>query len=317
MNDERRKPARLLVVGSANMDLVVTAERTPKKGESLIGRDFRTVHGGKGANQAVACARLGAETWMVGRVGDDAFGEALLDGLRREGVHTEHMKSDPDAATGVAMIVVDATGDNSIIVAPGANMRCEPEDLDALADRLSGFDALLVQLEIPEPVVRAAVTRAKAAGVVTVLDAGPARPLRDDLLYDVDVLSPNETEAATILGHEVAGLDGAQRAARELLARGVGSVVIKLGERGALAASSERVDMVPAQRVEVVDTTGAGDAFTAALAVGLAEGRDLLAAVRRGTCAGALAASVFGAQPSMPTRDDVDRFARERGVPCP
>ena len=304
---------RILVVGSANMDLVVKTPRMPIAGETIMGADFRRVRGGKGANQAVACARLGAETHMLGCVGRDAFGDELVEGLMEDGVQCEYIGRDDEVPSGIAMIMIDETGENSIVVAPGANMELTPSDVAAVSD-LEQFDAVLVQLEVPLPVVAAALQAARDSGVLTVLDAGPPRKLPPDIVRHVDVLSPNETEARTILGEAVdAELDPSE-AADKLVVRGAKNVVLKLGAEGALAAWPDHQEHVPAFKVDPVDTTGAGDAFTAALTVSLAEGRELPEATKVGAAAGALAATVFGAAPSMPMRAAVEEFLKERGV---
>ncbi len=308
-----RRP-RILVVGSNNMDLVIRCPRLPAAGETLFGRDFATIPGGKGGNQAVAAARLGAEAFMVGRVGADPFGEQLVADLERSGVNTRYVVRDNAAASGVALILVQETGQNSIVVAPGANGRCAPEDIDALGAELASFDALLVQLEIPIATVEHALARARAAGVLTVLDAGPARELPPSLYQHVDIISPNESEATALTGIEVRDEQSARRAAEELLARGARSAVMKLGEHGALVVEEGRAEHVPGFSVEVVDTTAAGDAFTAALAVALAEGLSLVEATRWANGAGALAVTVHGAKPAMPTRAAVEQFLRERGA---
>ena len=305
---------RILVVGSANMDLVVKAPRLPRTGESLLGSDFQMVRGGKGANQAVACARLGAETWMLGRVGTDAFGDNLRQGLSGNGVNTSCVRRDPEAPSGIAIIIIDADGDNSIVVAPGANMRGQAEDLRSIPD-LSSFDAVLMQLEVPLELIAATIGAARAAGVRTILDAGPPRGLPAELVQQVDVLSPNETEAAAILGGDTSGMSPGE-VAKALRDRGAQTVVLKLGERGALALGAEEGQpapaMVPGFRVEVVDTTGAGDAFTAGLAVSLSGGHSLQDSTRYGCACGALAVTVMGAQPSMPTQAGVEAFLAER-----
>jgi len=305
-------PVRVLVLGSANMDLVVQAPRMPLPGETIMGGPFRTVRGGKGANQAVACARLGADTWMLARVGADSFGDQLVAGLQSDGVRTDLIARDTDEPSGVAIIIVEESGQNSIVVAPGSNMRLTPADLDRVGD-WAAFDVLLMQLEIPIEVVQAAVERAQAAGVLTVLDAGPPRELPAGLVAAVDVISPNETEARAIMGLPADAPLSPEDAARRLLDAGARNVVLKLGADGALVATAEGVEHVPAFKVEPVDTTGAGDAFTAALAVSLAEGKTLAEAARVACAAGALACTVFGAAPSMPSREAVERFMTSHG----
>lgn len=301
--------ARILVIGSINMDLVVRAPRFPVAGETLRGEGFKLVPGGKGSNQAVAASRLGGAVKMVGRVGADDFGPVLRKTLQDAGVNADEVKTATDAATGVAFIILDASGQNSIIIAQGSNLSVRPEDIRALGPLFDQSDILLMQLEIPMETVVEATKMAKARNVRVVLDAGPPTPLSNDLIKQIDVLSPNETEASALLGREVhATAEDAEAAAKELLARGAGSVVFKLGERGCLIVTKDQVTRLPSYIVEVVDTTGAGDAFTAALAVALGEGKDLKQASQFASAAGALACTKFGAQPSMPGREEAEKF---------
>ncbi len=306
-------PAKVLVVGSANMDLIVRAPRIPSPGETVLGGEFHTARGGKGANQAVACARLGAETCFVGRVGQDAFGDQLAQGLADDGVDCRFLRRDSEAPTGVAMIVIDQAGENSIVVAPGANSRVAPLDLPR---DLSGFHVLLCQLEVPVATVAAAARAAREAGLITVLDAGPPNEKARDILGLFDVVSPNETEARLLLGLSEGDQFDPEDAARKLLEMGPCSVVLKLGAEGALAVDeSGDFHRVPAFKVQPVDTTGAGDAFTAALAVALGEGRTLGDATRMACAAGAIATTKLGAAPSMPTRAEVEQLLAQAGQP--
>ncbi|MDR7402183.1 MAG: ribokinase [Armatimonadota bacterium] len=307
---------RIAVVGSANVDLVVTAPRLPQVGETVIGGTFATFPGGKGANQAVAAARLGASVAMVGRVGADAFGRALRDGLAAEGVDVRHLREDPQASTGVALITVDQAGRNTIVVASGANMRVSADDVEAARDVLAASQVVLLQLEVPVPVVLHAARLASEAGCRVILDPAPAPadPLPESLYRLLTVINPNEVEARALTGVDPADADGARRAADTLLARGCRAAVIKLGERGSYVAADGVRELAPAVPVQAVDTTAAGDAFAAALAVALAEGRDLRGAVRFATVAAAVSVTRAGAQPSMPRREEVLALAREAGV---
>lgn len=301
----RRVTVDVCVVGSLNMDLVVKAPRLPEVGETVTGGTFAMFPGGKGANQAVAAARLGAHVAMVGRVGADAFGEQLASGLRREGIDVAHVRVDAGAATGVAFITVDGAGRNTIVVASGANMRLAPQDVEAATEVIGHARVLLVQLEVPVETVLRAVRIARAHGALVCLDPAPAAPLPNELLALVDVINPNETEARTLTGQPVASLPEVRRAAEALLARGVGAVVVKLGERGSYYLSAVGGAHVPARPVEAVDTTAAGDAFAAALGVALGEGRLLPDAVQFATQAAALKVMRMGAQ-SLPTRAEVE-----------
>jgi ribokinase len=295
------------------MDLVVRTPRIPKPGETIIGSDFHTIPGGKGANQAVAAAKLQAEVSMVGRVGTDDFGQALLSNLASAGIHSEGVKRDPDAATGIALITVEASGQNNIVLAPGANMNLTVEDIEAAGSTIASSAMVLLQLESPIPAVEAALKLAKSRGVSTLLNPAPAHPLSEELLQNVDILVPNESETSLLTGLPVESTDEIERAAERLREIGVGTVILTLGARGAYLASGEQNHLFPAYEVDPVDTTAAGDAFVAGFAVALAEGGSLSEAVRRGNASGALAATKLGAQPSMPTRVEWDRFCRERG----
>jgi ribokinase len=302
--------ARIAVVGSLNMDLVVRAPHMPIPGETVIGSDFRTIPGGKGANQAVAAARLGAEVTMIGRVGDDDFGRAQLRNLGELGIDTTHVIVDPEVATGIALITLDASGQNSIVLAPGANMRLTKEDINAARGAIVQSDVLVLQLESPLEVVAYAIDIAHAEGVKVVLNPAPARPLPNETLARLDYLIPNESETALLTGIKVADINSAEEAAERLLEEGVGTVILTLGARGAFLASAEESVHVPGYNVEVVDTTAAGDAFVGGLAVALAQGQNLAEAVRYANVAGALAVTRLGAQPSLPTRQEVEEFMK-------
>jgi len=302
---------RMLVIGSVNMDVVARVDRVPSPGQNVRGRDLRTIPGGKGANQAVAAARLGAETAFLGRVGDDGFGSRLRANLEAEGVGVDSLETVRDCASGVALILVDAAGENTIVVTPGANNRLTPDDVDAARGLVAAADAVVLQLEIPAETVARAVALAREVGTPTILDAGPPRKPVDEAAFDATVLTPNEAEAASLLAIEPGTL-GLEEMARELLACGPGAVVLKAGPRGAVVARGNRCEGVPAFRINPVDTTAAGDAFTAALAVETVKGTDLAAAARVANAAGALACLKFGAQPSMPTADDIARFLADR-----
>ena len=297
----------IVVVGSLNMDLVVRAPRLPQPGETLLGGEFRTFPGGKGANQAVAAARLGGSVRMVGRVGQDDFGSALLGTLKAAGVDTAHVTRDPEAASGVALITVDAAGQNAIVVASGANGRVAPADVDAAEAALAGAAVLVLQLECPLPAVERAVERARRHGLQVVLNPAPAQPLPPALLAGVDYLIPNQTELA-----QLTGAAEATAAARQLQAAGVRHVVVTLGEAGVLIVGPGGAFQLPAHPVPVVDTTAAGDAFVGAFAVALAQGRPLPEAAAWGNAAGALAVTRAGAQPSLPTLAEVERLLGAR-----
>jgi len=305
-------PPRITVVGSLNTDLVIRAPHLPAPGETVAGGEFATFPGGKGANQAVAAARLGAQVAMVGCVGGDDFGRRLADGLHRDGVDVTHVCADEGSASGTALITVDPGGQNTIVVAPGANWRLTPDDIARAEPLIKDSAVLLLQLEIPMDAVLTAARLASAHGVRVVLDPAPApsHPLPAELLRLVDVINPNETEARALTKVAVTDEQAAGSAAAHLLTQGVRAVVIKLGARGAFVHDGRRTAMVPGIRVDAIDTTAAGDAFAGALAVGLAEGKDLIDAVHFANAAGALSVTRRGAQPSMPSRAEVDAFAQ-------
>jgi ribokinase len=298
----------IVVVGSLNMDLVVRAPRQPTPGETILGGPFHTIPGGKGANQAVAIARLGYPVVMVGRVGADAFGQALLENMAAVGADTTWVRRDAEAASGVALIIVDDAGQNSIVVASGANMRLTEADVEAARETIAAAAALVLQLESPLPTVAHAVGLAHEHGVPVILNPAPARPLGAELLKQVDYLIPNENETTLLTDIKVSDDASAKLGAEKLLAAGVGTAVITLGERGALLAGERERLLLPAYQVTVVDTTAAGDAFVGAFAVALAEGRPLREATKMAMAAGALAVTKMGAQPAMPNRAELDAF---------
>jgi ribokinase len=293
------------VVGSLNLDLVVPVPRHPSPGETVLGGDVFRNPGGKGANQAVAAARLGQPTAMVGRVGRDPEGDALVSALEAEGVETSHVTRTPEAATGVAMITVDARGENAIVVSPGANSRVTPADVDSARDILRAASVLLLQMEIP---IGAVLAAARAASGTIVLNPAPARPLPRSLLDSVDVVVPNRSELAVLAGAGSEPADDEQAARMAAMVRGAGAVVVTLGGAGALVVGGGRTDRVPAVPVETVDTTAAGDAFCGGLADALVRGEPLVEATRWAVRAGAVACTRLGAQASLPSRDEVGRI---------
>lgn len=290
------------------MDLVVKTDRIPVLGETILGGDFLMVPGGKGANQAVAAAKLGAHVHFVARLGDDLFGRQSLANFRKEGVDTRHITLSEGVASGVALITVDADGNNVIVVAPGANSALSVDDVERAADDIGGAGAVVVQLEVPLETVQHAAQLAHEAGVPFVLDPAPACPLPAELLGRVSVLTPNETEARILTGVAVCDESSARRAAEKLLASGVKAVVVTMGAQGSLLADAEAMVFVSAPRVKAVDATAAGDAFTGSLAVGLAQGQSLGEAATFAARAAALSVTKMGAQPSMPTRREVEAF---------
>lgn len=295
----------IVVVGSLNMDLVVHAPRHPQGGETLLGSGFATYPGGKGANQAVGAARLGGRVTLIGRVGGDAFGEALTNGLQVDGVDTSFIRVDQHQPTGVALITIDAAGQNTIVVAPGANAALTPDDIINAEAAFSRSAILLVQLEIPFVTVEAALRLAAKHGLRVLLNPAPAAPLPDAVIAAAEFIIPNQSELAILTG-----LPDIDSAIALLLQRGARNVIVTLGEQGAQYSGVQGRFHVPAIPIEVVDTTAAGDAFLGALAVALVENKSVDEALRWGTAAGARAVSQPGAQSSLPRRSELESLLK-------
>jgi ribokinase len=299
--------ANILVIGSLNADLVVRAPRFPAPGETISGENLAIIPGGKGANQAVAASRQGASVAMVGRVGSDSFGPTLIQNLQKNNVDTTHVKADP-SATGTAIIVVDAGGQNSIVLSPGANGKVVLADVGSVS--FQDAKMLLLQLEIPLETVIHAASVARQNGLRVILNPAPARQLPDSLLADVDILVPNESELQLLSGQPVTDAKSAESAAKTLLEKGVKTVIVTLGANGALLVTDKKTTHILTFKVDVVDTTAAGDAFIGGLAAALLKGKSLEEAVRYGNASGALAATKFGAQPSLPTANEVENLLK-------
>jgi ribokinase len=298
--------AGLFVVGSINQDFVLKVERRPEPGETVTDAELSLFPGGKGANQAVAAARLGADVAMLGRVGEDAFGTELVKNLRDNGVDTSRVETVPDAPTGSAFITVTPDGENAIVVSPGANRRFGPEEVEAAAGDLKKSRVLVAQLEVEVEAVETAARLVEEAGGRFLLNLSPPREIPETLLHRCDPLVVNEHEAAFLIGEEA---KDPEETARKLLDLGPSSVVVTLGDAGAFFAAADSAEQFPAPEVEAVDTTGAGDAFVGALAVRLAEGTTLEEAIPYAVLAGAVAVTREGAQGSLPTPDDVEKFS--------
>ncbi|HKZ68667.1 MAG TPA: ribokinase [Anaerolineales bacterium] len=298
---------RIVVVGSSNTDLIVRADRLPAPGETVLGGDLITAPGGKGANQAVAAARLGAEVTFVARVGKDMFGEAALENFRREGIDTRFVIQDATAPSGVALIVVGQNGQNIIAVAPGANRRLTPNDVHAAESAFAGARVVLLQLETPMETVVAAARAGRSAGATVILNPAPAQTLPNELYSLISIVTPNESEATLLTGEATP-----EAAARILLQRGVKSVIVTLGEAGVLvAASPDDIRRAPGFDVNVVDTTAAGDAFNGGLAAALARGESSESALSYSQAVAAISVTRMGAQPSLPTEAEVRLFVRD------
>lgn len=299
--------ADIIVIGSLNADLVVKSPRFPQSGETISGEDLQIIPGGKGANQAVAAARQGVGVAMVGRVGSDSFGPFLLENLKSNQVNTSHVLVD-ESATGTAIIVVDANGQNSIVLSPGANGKVTPADVDSAS--FLNAKLLLLQLEIPTPTVLRAAQKAREHGLTVILNPAPAKSLPAELLAKVDILIPNESELSLLTHLPVNDASSAEVAAKDLLKLGIKTVIVTLGSKGALLVTSTQVTHIDAYKVNVVDTTAAGDAFIGGFASAMLSGTSLEESVRYGCACGALATTKFGAQPSLPTKEEAARFIK-------
>jgi ribokinase len=298
--------SRIVVVGSSNTDMVIKAAHLPGPGETVLGGQFLMNPGGKGANQAVAAARLGGDVVFVAKVGDDIFGQEAVQGFKNVGINTDYIVVDAENPSGVATIIVDEQGENCIAVASGANSTLSPADVDSAVQQIEAASVLLMQLETPVQTVEYAASLGKKAGKTVILNPAPAQPLSDGLLAQLDVITPNETEAEILTGIKVETEDDAQKAARALRDKGVGAVIITLGSRGAFVLSESFLGLVPAPKVEPVDTTAAGDTFTGALAVGLADGQTIEDAVVFANKAAAISVTRLGAQASAPKLEELE-----------
>lgn len=302
----------IVVIGSSNTDMVVRTSHLPAAGETVLGGEFMMNAGGKGANQAVAAARYGERVVFVARVGDDMFGRQTLESMRRDGIDTSCVTIDRDNMSGVALISVNAEGENSIVVASGANMALGREDIDRAAEEIRRADVVLMQLEVPMDTVEYAAEVAAAAGVPVILNPAPAPagPLSAELLARLDVITPNRSEATRISGVEVTDMASARRAAEAIHTMGTRRVIITLGGDGSLIYDGGEFEHIEPTRVDAVDTTAAGDTFNGVLAVGVAEGRSLSDAAHEASIAAAISVTRMGAQPAAPTRVEVEDFIK-------
>ena len=297
---------KIVVIGSCNTDMVISMDHLPLPGETLIGGEFFMNSGGKGANQAVAAARLGGKVSFIAKVGNDPFGKRALEQYRAEGIDVKHILTDPEQPSGVALIMVDAQGENSIAVASGANAHLTTKDIDNAKEILSRADIVLMQLETPITTVEHAANVAKRSGAKVILNPAPAQPLPESLLQNLYILIANETEAEFISGTQITDMDSVARAADILCDKGVEKVVITLGSRGAFVKERGNYHQIPGLKVKAVDATAAGDTFCGALCVALAEGKNLTEAVTFANRCAAVTVTRMGAQSSLPYRSEIE-----------
>lgn len=307
-----KKRSNIIVIGSSNTDMVIRCERLPGPGETVLGGEFMMNRGGKGANQAVAAARLGGSVSFVAELGDDLFGRKTVSDLAKLGVDTSYVVLTPASPSGVALINVDARGENSITVASGANALLDKAAIDAAADVIEAAEVMLLQLETPIETISYAAAVAKSYGVKVVLNPAPAPsvPLPDELLKNIDILIPNKTEAEIISGVRIMDSESERHAIETIASKGIGVTIITLGSKGALLCVDAECVEVASPVVEAVDTTGAGDTFCGALCVALTEGKELVDAVKFANCAAAISVTRKGAQQSIPSRSEVDDFMK-------
>ena len=304
--------AKIVVVGSSNTDMIIKMPRIPKPGETILGGKFTTAAGGKGANQAVAAARVNGNVTFIARVGDDMFGQQAVEGFRKDNIDIDHLIVDKVEPSGVALIFVDDDGENSIAVASGANAKLSAEDVENVQSTVRFADVLLMQLETPLETIQKTASIAEGNGGKVILNPAPAQPLSDELLSMIDILTPNEHEAGLLAGIEVTDVESAKKAGRLLLDKGLKSVIITLGSQGALLVTEDETELISGFKVKAVDTTAAGDTFNGTLAVGLAENMNLKDAIKFANAAAALSVTKLGAQPSAPTREEIDSFLNRK-----
>ncbi|WP_278548327.1 ribokinase [Paraclostridium bifermentans] len=295
---------KICVIGSLNMDLVVNVDEMPKKGQTLIGSKFKEIPGGKGANQAVAASRLGGDVYMIGKVGDDGFGQSLLKQLKADKVKTDYVQIEK-GPSGVALITVDKNAENSIVVSPGANFELTESYIDKCIDGIKESSIVVIQLETPIDTIKYALEKSKELGKFTILNPAPAVKLSDDIIKNVDLLTPNETELEILSGVKIENEDDIKKAANVMIEKGVKQLIVTLGSKGSLYLDKDKIEFKKSYKVEAVDTTAAGDSYTGALSVAFSQGKDIDEAMDFASKVGALCVTNIGAQTSIPNLYDV------------
>lgn len=295
----------IVIVGSSNTDLVIETTQFPKPGETVMGGAFHTFAGGKGANQAVACARLGGNAYFIAKVGNDDFGKTAIEGFKKDGIHTDYIFKTSEYPSGVAVILINSQGENEIVVSPGANSQLNSSDLDSAKHIIAESDLILAQLEVPLQTVEHLLKISTKLNKKVILNPAPATPLSDEILSSLYVITPNETEAEILTGIKVTNESSASQAASVLIDKGVKNVIITLGEKGAYFKSASEAFLVPTNKVDVIDTTAAGDTFNGALTVALAEEKSFKEAIKIANLAAGLSVSKLGAQASVPFRSEL------------
>lgn len=297
---------KILVIGSVNTDMVVKSERLPTPGETILGGQFFMFQGGKGANQAVAAARLGGDVSFISKVGDDIFGKEASTNLKNEGINISSLLIDQIQPSGVALITVDSRGENSIVVASGANAALTPDDIKHIRSKIEEADIILLQLEIPIPTIEYIVGLVSELNKTVILNPAPAIHLSDELLSKIDIITPNENEAELLTCIKVNGLESARKAASVFQLKGIKTVIITLGSAGAFIQDQEFSEIIPTIKVAVTDTTAAGDTFSGALAVAISEGKAIKEAIGFANKAASISVTRMGAQASIPYRKEID-----------
>ncbi|SJZ55830.1 ribokinase [Garciella nitratireducens] len=300
----------ITVIGSLNMDLVINTNKIPRPGETVIGKNFKQIPGGKGANQADAAAKLGAQVNMIGAIGKDSIGDKLKMHLKQDGVNIQSIVEKEGKSTGVATVIVEESGNNAITVIPGANYELQIKDVQKYREIIINSDILVTQLEIPQDAVKEALKIAKQERKITILNPAPAAELDKDILKYVDILTPNETELEYLSGHKTDTFKNVEIAGKTLLNQGIKKLVVTLGEKGCLYICENKTKYFPAYKVKTVDTTAAGDGFNAALAVSLSKGETIEEAIKFATKVAAMTVTKEGAQISLPLKKEVDHFEK-------